>query len=108
MSSKILDDMRDVMRQRYCSIRTERSYCEWVKHFVLHFNMKSRNDLSSRHGVPIKGRIPPQRRRAGKEVFVHKIMSLFKNEWVNYPPLLAGGGKGEGDQQMERWYYGDI
>jgi hypothetical protein len=53
MSSKILDDIRDVMRRRHYSIRTERSYCEWVKRFVLHFNMKflhfnmkSRDDLS--------------------------------------------------------------
>ncbi len=46
MSSKILDDMRDVMRRRHYSIRTERSYCAWVKRFVLHFNMKSRDDLS--------------------------------------------------------------
>ena|GEM_PF-3097994 len=47
MSSNILDDMRDVMRQRHYSIRTERSYCEWVKRFVLHFNMKSRDDRNS-------------------------------------------------------------
>jgi len=46
MSTKILDDMRDVMQRRHYSIRTERSYCEWVKRFVLHFNMKSRDDLS--------------------------------------------------------------
>ncbi|PJB49849.1 MAG: integron integrase, partial [Chloroflexi bacterium CG_4_9_14_3_um_filter_45_9] len=42
----ILDDMCDVMRRRHYSIRTERSYCEWVRRFVLHFNMKSRDDLS--------------------------------------------------------------
>jgi hypothetical protein len=46
MSNKILDNMRDVMRRRHYSIRTERSYCGWVKRFVLHFNMKSRDDLS--------------------------------------------------------------
>lgn len=46
MSNKIIDDMRDVMRRRHCSIRTERSYCEWVKRFALHFKMKSRDDLS--------------------------------------------------------------
>ena len=46
MSNKIIDDMRDVMRRRHYSIRTERSYCEWVKRFALHFNMKSRDDLS--------------------------------------------------------------
>ena len=46
MSSKILDDMRAVMRRRHYSIRTERSYFAWVKRFVLHFNMKSCNDLT--------------------------------------------------------------
>ena len=46
MSNKILDDMRDVMRRRHYSIRTERSYCGWVKRFILHFNMKSHDDLS--------------------------------------------------------------
>ena len=45
MSNKILDDMRDVMRRRHYSIRTERSYFGWVKRFILHFNMKSRDDL---------------------------------------------------------------
>ena len=46
MSRKILDDMRDVIRQRHYSIRTERNYCEWVERFVLHFNMKSRGGLT--------------------------------------------------------------
>jgi len=39
MSSQILDDMRDVMRRRHYSIRTERSYCEWER-FVLYFKLK--------------------------------------------------------------------
>jgi hypothetical protein len=56
MSSKILDDMRDVMRRRHYSIRTERSYCEWVKRFVLHFNMKSRDDLSETKGDGVEFR----------------------------------------------------
>ena len=47
MSSPILEEMRDVMRRRHYSIHTERSYCEWVKRYILHFNMKSRDDLSS-------------------------------------------------------------
>ena len=45
MSSMILDDMRDVLRRRHYSIRTERTYCDWAKRFILHFNMKSRDDL---------------------------------------------------------------
>jgi hypothetical protein len=53
MSNKILDDMRDVMRRRHYSIRTERSYCGSVKHFILHFNMKSRDDLSEGNCGPL-------------------------------------------------------
>jgi site-specific recombinase XerD len=45
MSSRIMEEMRGVMRRRHYSIHTERSYCEWVKRYILHFNMKSRDDL---------------------------------------------------------------
>ena len=45
--SKILDEMRTVMRRRHYSIRTEKAYCDWVRRYILHFNMKSREDLSS-------------------------------------------------------------
>jgi len=38
--------MRDVMRRRHYSIRTERNYWEWMKRFVIHFNMKLRYDLT--------------------------------------------------------------
>ena len=58
MSNKILDDMRDLMQRRHYSIRTERSYCGWVKRFVLHFNMKSRDDLRAREKITWHFRIP--------------------------------------------------
>jgi hypothetical protein len=45
MSSTILDEMHDVMRRRHYSIHTERAYCDWVKKYIVHFNMKSRDDL---------------------------------------------------------------
>ena len=47
MSSRILEEMRDVLRRRHYSIHTERSYCDWVKRYILHFNMQSRDDLSN-------------------------------------------------------------
>ena len=31
MSSRIINEVRDVMRRRRYSIRTERSYCAWIK-----------------------------------------------------------------------------
>jgi integrase len=45
MASKILEDARDVMRRRHYSIHTERTYCDWIKRYIHHFNMKSRADL---------------------------------------------------------------
>ncbi|MFZ5572826.1 MAG: integron integrase [Thermodesulfobacteriota bacterium] len=43
---KLLDEVRDVMRLRHYSIHTERTYCEWIRRFVLFHNMKSRDDLA--------------------------------------------------------------
>jgi len=45
MASKIIEDARDVMRRRHYSIHTERTYCDWIKRYIIHFNMKSRSDL---------------------------------------------------------------
>ena len=43
---KILDEMMEVMRRRHYSIHTERSYCDWVKRYILFHKMKSREDLA--------------------------------------------------------------
>jgi hypothetical protein len=53
-----IDNMRDVMRRRHYSIRTEQSYCLWVKRFIFHFNMKSRDDLRAGEKTTWHFRIP--------------------------------------------------
>ena len=45
---RLLDEVRDVMRAKHYSIHTERSYCDWIKKFVLFHKMTSRLDLA--HG----------------------------------------------------------
>lgn len=45
MASKILEEARDVMRRRHYSIRTEKTYINWIKRYIKHFNMQSRADL---------------------------------------------------------------
>lgn len=32
---KLLDQMRDVIRRKHYSIRTEQTYCDWVRRFIL-------------------------------------------------------------------------
>ena len=43
---KILDEVRDVLRLLHYSIHTERTYCDWIKRYVLFHKMKSRDDLA--------------------------------------------------------------
>jgi hypothetical protein len=32
---KLLDHVRDVIRRKHYSIRTEHAYCDWIKRFIL-------------------------------------------------------------------------
>jgi integrase len=43
---KLLDQVREVMRLRHYSIRTEQSYCEWIRRYVRFQRMGSRAELT--------------------------------------------------------------
>src|ERR1019366_10535360 len=43
---KLLDQVREVMRLKHYSIRTERSYCDWIRRYIRFHAMRSREDLS--------------------------------------------------------------
>ena len=45
MSTRLLDEMRDLMRRPHYSIHTERAYRDWVKRYVRFHGMRSRNEL---------------------------------------------------------------
>ncbi len=42
---KLLDQVREVMRLRHYSIRTEYSYCDWIRRYVKFHKMQCRSDL---------------------------------------------------------------
>ena len=42
---KLLDQVREVMRLKHYSIRTERCYCDWIRRYVHFHGMRSREDL---------------------------------------------------------------
>ncbi len=44
-SSKLLDEVRNVMRLKHYSIHTERSYISWIVQFVKFHGLLSRNAL---------------------------------------------------------------
>jgi hypothetical protein len=42
---KILEEIREVMRRKHYSIHTERTYCDWIRRFILFHKMKDRDAL---------------------------------------------------------------
>ena len=42
---KLLDQVREVMRLKHYSIRTERSYADWIRRYIKFHGMHSREDL---------------------------------------------------------------
>lgn len=42
---KLLDEMRDALRMRHYSIRTEQSYLQWIKRYILFHNKTHPREL---------------------------------------------------------------
>ena len=42
---KLLEQVREVLRLRHYSIRTEQSYCDWIRRYVKFHQMHSREEL---------------------------------------------------------------
>ena len=42
---KLLEQMREVMRLKHYSLRTERTYCEWVRRYVRFHQMRGREEM---------------------------------------------------------------
>jgi hypothetical protein len=42
---KLLDQVREVMRLKHYSIRTEKAYCDWIRRYVKFHGMQSREEL---------------------------------------------------------------
>ena len=42
---KLLDQMRDVMRLKHYSLRTEQTYCDWVERFIRFHQLRHPREL---------------------------------------------------------------
>lgn len=43
---KLLDQVRDVMRLKHYSLRTERCYCDWIKRFIRFHGMRHPREMA--------------------------------------------------------------
>ncbi|MDP3608324.1 MAG: integron integrase [Methylophilus sp.] len=46
-SPKLLDQVRDKIRLKHYSIRTEQAYTDWIKRYIFHFNKRHPKDLGA-------------------------------------------------------------
>jgi hypothetical protein len=44
---KLLDQVRDVIRRKHFSIRTEQAYTDWIRRFILYHGKRHPRDMSS-------------------------------------------------------------
>jgi site-specific recombinase XerD len=42
-----MDQVHEVMRVKHYSIHTERTYCDWIKRFIMFHNMKNKSELTN-------------------------------------------------------------
>jgi hypothetical protein len=47
---KLMDQVREVLRLRHYSIRTERCYCDWIRRYIKFHHMRSRSELEGGEG----------------------------------------------------------
>ena len=43
---KLLDEVRDVIRRKHFSIRTEQTYVDWIRRFILFHNKRHPRDMA--------------------------------------------------------------
>ena len=43
--AKLLDQVREVLRLKHYSLRTERTYCDWVRRYVRFHQMRTREAM---------------------------------------------------------------
>ncbi len=53
MAPKLLDSVRETIRLKHLSIRTEEAYHHWIKEFVLFHNKKHPKEMGKMKSVPI-------------------------------------------------------
>ena len=45
---KLMDQMRDVIRKKHYSLRTEQTYCEWVRRFILFYGKRHPSEMGDK------------------------------------------------------------
>jgi integron integrase len=86
---RLLDQVRDVLRRRHYSYKTEKSYIHWIKHFVTFHNMKSPREMGAAEveafltHLAVDLRVAPstQNQAFSALIFLYREVYKFDTDW---------------------------
>lgn len=87
---KLLDQTRDAMRLKHYSIRTERSYCDWIERFIRFHNLQHPSEMGAKEVTEFltdlarNGRVAAstQNQALSAILFLYKEVLKQKIEWL--------------------------
>ncbi len=90
---KLLDQVRDVIREKHYSIRTEQAYAGWIKRYILFHNKRYPKDMEemgisqyrSHLATPKKVAASTQNQALNAVVFLYK--HLLRIELGDFGPI---------------------
>ena len=74
---RLLDQVRARIRVKHYSIRTEETYVDWIRRFVLHFGKRHPRELGARHVEAFLSDLAVTRRVAASTQNQAKAALLF-------------------------------
>ena len=102
---RLLDQVRDRIRRKHHSIRTEQAYVDWIRRFVLHHNERHPRDMGAADveavltHLAVAKRVRPRRRTRPRVRSCSCISEVFREPL----PWLDGIRVGESGWRTCRW-----
>jgi hypothetical protein len=110
---KLMYQVKEVLRYHHYALRTEQTYCEWIKRYIQHFNMQSRADLCDGERkveeyltlLARDRKVAPSTRNQAMNALVFFYKQVLKQpmtEKINAEPSRRRGGQ-SGRPLSRRW-----
>ena len=91
---KLLDQVRDIIRRRHYSIRTEQAYMDWIKRFILYHHKRHPRDMAEEQVTEFLTHLARDRNVAAstQNQALSALLFLYKDVLKLMAGLLYGSG----------------
>jgi hypothetical protein len=77
---KLLDQVRDLMRRKYYSIRTKQSYIEWIRRFILFHKKRRPLQMAEEKVTVFLTHLARAAKTQSLPQLIANVRSIFRNE----------------------------